>query len=126
LPPLLVMKKPIRIKTNIDSFFRELLDLLVAFKPIKGLRPRELDILAEVMRQNYLYRNLEATSRFNLIFSTSNRKEMVKKIGISEGVLNNDLSILRKHKVISSDNRLVDYLQIVPDKEFELKIIFVL
>jgi len=105
--------KKIPIRTDRDKFFRQFLELLRSLPPINKLRPKELDVLAEVMFQNDRYGDLDENIKWTMVFSTSVRKEMRLKVGISEDSFNNNLSILRKHNILSKDNRLMPLLATV-------------
>ena len=104
----------IPINTNTDKLFRQLVELLSRFPPLNKLRPRELDVLAELIRYNYIHRKLEPEVRQVVIFSTKTRKEICTNINMNEDTLNNNLSILRRNNVLTKDNKLPEYLNIVP------------
>lgn len=117
--------KTIQIKTTHDKFYRQLLELLRNIPPINKLRPKELEVLAEIMRQHYKYREHDAALRNTIIFSTTCRKEMRDNVGINEDSFNNNLSTLRKYKILSKDNILNAFFDnIVFDGKFELNFIF--
>jgi hypothetical protein len=116
------MKIP--IKTDIGKFFRQLVGLLSSIKPINDLRPREQDVLAEIMNQNYRLKDIKHELRHVVIFSTENRRTMCSNLGISEDTLNNNLSILRKVGVITKDNKLIPILNILPSEEYTLMFTF--
>ena len=114
----------IPVNTTPIKFFRQLLGLLVNFPPIKGLRPRELDILAEILSYNYELKDIPNDIRSVVIFSTENRKKMCGTLGISEDTLNNNLSILRKSGVITKDNKIVNFLNIIPEDIYKFSVTF--
>lgn len=116
------MKIPIKVSR--DKFYKVLLTLMNKFPPLRGMREREIDFLAEIMYQNYLYRNLDISKRYILIFSTENRKEMQKRLVTNEGVMNDNFSKLRKRGIITQDNKLIPFLNIIPDSNYELTITF--
>ncbi len=116
--------KYIPIKTTKEKFYRQILEVLKSVPPINKLRPKELDTLAEIMRQNDKYSSMGAV-KYTIIFSTEIRKEMYTNIGIKEASFNNNLSILRKYKVINSDNRLNPFFEtIIFTGEFKLAFTF--
>ncbi len=82
-----------------DSFYSEILKLLSSIPPLNKLRPKEVKLLSEIMRQNDSHRNLDKVTRKIVIFSTENRIGLCEKLGCSSDALNNNLSILRKHKL---------------------------
>ncbi len=105
-------------------FFRVLLTLMNKFPPIKGLTTREIEILAEVMYQNYKYKDVDIKKRHFLMFSTDNRIEMQNRLEISEGSLNDYFSRLRKKGILSKSNQMLPFLNIIPNKNYELNIKF--
>lgn len=117
------MKIP--LKVNIVVFYKVLLTLMNKFPPVRGLRPKEIDILAEIMYQNYENRNIKDFDKRQIfIFSTKNRQAIVQNLGITAGTFNNYLKLLKKKKVITSDNKLLPFLNIIPEKEYELNFKF--
>ena len=114
----------IPIDTTPEKFFRQLIGLLSNFPPIKGLRPRELDVLAEILKQNYRLRDISQEVRSIVTFSTENRKVMCNNLGISEDTMNNNLSILRKNEVLTKDNKIVKFLDIIPKDLYRVSITF--
>jgi len=109
--------KQIPIKTNEDKFFRQFLELIRSIPPVSKLRPKELDVLAEIMFQNDKYSDLEDNIRRKMVFDTKTRKEMMLKVGITADSFNNNLSILRKHKLLTKENTLVPFLDTVRYKD---------
>jgi len=117
--------KKIPIKTNSRKFYRQFLELIKSLPPIDKLRPKELDVLSEVMYENGNMSEYKDSDRYTLIFSTKKRKQMRELIGISEDSYNNNLSILRKHGLITKDNKLNKFLSTVVFKDnFSLEFIF--
>jgi len=114
----------IPIKTNLDGFFVVLLKLMDKFPPIKGLTAKEIEVVGEVLYQNYKYRNVDIKKRHFLIFSTDNRIEMKTRLGITEGSLNDYFSRLRRKGILSKHNQMLPFLNIIPDKNYELNIKF--
>ena len=117
--------KKIPIKTNKDKFFRQFLELIRSIPPVNKLRPKELDVLAEIMYQNNKYGDLESNIRNKMVFDTGTRKEMMAKVGITQDSFNNNLSILRKHKLLTKDNKLISFLDTVTyDNGYKLEFNF--
>lgn len=114
----------VTITTDIDKFYRQLLDLLDSFEPIRGLRNRELDVLAQIMKKNYIYREVPEDIRTTVIFSKKIRDEIEVELGISEDVLNNNLSVLRKRGILSKENQLIKFLNIFPGDTFDFTLSF--
>lgn len=105
--------KIISIPTNGKRFYRQFLEVLRSVPPISKLRPKELDVLAEIMYQNDKYKDLDIDVRYTMIFSTKIRIEMRDNVKIGEDSFNNNLSILRKLKILSKGNQLNSFLDTV-------------
>ena len=117
------MKIPVLSK--IDKFYEQLVQLMSSFAPIKSLGPREKQILVDLLIQNYNLKDLPENSRFILIFSTENRKDMSERLGITLDNLYQHFALLRKKGVLTSDNKIPPFLsRIIPKDEFEFTIIF--
>ena len=117
--------KTIAIKTNKDKFYRQFLELLRSIPPINKLRPKELDVLAEIIRQENLLKDYPEEHRQSIIFSISSRKDMRELIGISADSFNNNISMLKKYKILDSENRLNKFFKNINfDSKFELNFIF--
>lgn len=111
----------ITIKTSEEKFFRQFLELVKGFPPLNLLRPKELDVLAEIMFQNNKYKDLDKNVKNKVIFNTDTRKEMRTNLNMSEEGFNNNLSILRKHKVLDKQNNLISFLSnTIYTKDFKL------
>lgn len=117
--------KKIPIKTNNNKFYRQFLELIKSLPPIDRLRPKELDVLAHIMYENGQMQSMDESDRYTIIFSTKKRKSIREDIGISEDSYNNNLSILRKHGLITKENQLNKFLStVVFDGNFSLEFIF--
>lgn len=113
-----------KINRKIDKsiFYREILELLRSLPPLNKLRPKEIDLLSEIIRQNDFYRSFDKQIRKTIIFSTDNRRDICDKLKCSSDALNNNLSILRKHKLLSSNNEILPILDINSDKGFSFEL----
>jgi len=105
-----------------DTFYSEILKMLSSINPLSKLRPKELDLLAELMRQNDANRDLDKLKRRIYIFSTENRKNIKEILNCSADALNNNMSILRKHKLLNSNNELLPILDVDSTKGFEFNL----
>jgi len=84
-----------------------------------------MDVLAEIMYQHAQLGNVSIEDRYDILFSTRKRKEMRELIGISEESFNNNLSILRKYRLVTKENRLNKSLEsVIFDKRFSLEFLF--
>lgn len=117
--------KTIPIKTTKDRFFRQVLEILSSVPPIKKLRPKEMDVLAELMYQFDLYKDYPEQHKKIVIYSTENRKLMRDKIGIGPDSFNNNISILRKHKILTADDSIHPFFtDILFNGEFKIGFLF--
>lgn len=117
--------KTIPIKTNNDKFYRQFLEVLRSVPPISKLRPKELDVLSELLRQHNLLKDYPEEHRNSIVLSMESKKEIREKIGISADSFNNNMSMLRKYKILDSDNRLNKFFNGIDfNGKFELNFIF--
>ena len=115
----------IPIKTTEEKFYRQLLELLRCIPPFNKLRPKELDVLGEILHQNNRYKNIPSKQRTIVVFSTDTRKEMRTNLDMTVDIFNNNLSGLRKHKILGEDNRLIKFLETLYfDTEYSLEFNF--
>lgn len=105
-----------------EIFYSEVLKLLSSINPLNKLRPKELELLAELMRQNDTNRDLDKDKRRIYIFSTENRRNIKEILNCSADALNNNMSILRKHKLLNSNNELLSILDVDSAKGFEFNL----
>src|SRR5690606_1628251 len=120
------MKRVIPIRTNRDKFFRQVLELLRSLPPINKLRPRERELLSKLMAYSDEFKALDRDSRYDLIFSTRTMRTIADDLDMSEDAFNNDLSILRRHGLMTKDNRFATIIKdLYYDSKFELTYKFV-
>lgn len=100
----------IPIKTDKIKFYRQVLEVLRSVPPINKLRPKELDVLAEFIKQKDEHSDL-GIHKYTVIFSTDNRKDIRERCGLSIESFNNILSALRKQNVITKDNKLNPFFE---------------
>lgn len=117
--------KTIPIKTDNDKFYRQFLEVLKSVPPINKLRPKELDVLAEIVRQNNLLKGYPDEHKNSILLSAASKKEIMDKVGIGADSLNNNLSMLRKYNILSKENRLNKFFNGIDfNGKFELNFIF--
>ena len=111
----------VQIKSTEKEFFRQYLELLRTVSPLNNLRNRELDLLGEIMYQRYKYKALAIDGALDqFIFSVSMRRKMRDNINMTEATYNNNLSIIKKHGIISNEFKLMKALDLDPGKEFNI------
>lgn len=117
--------KTIPIKTDNDKFYRQFLEVLKSVPPINKLRPKELDVLAEIIRQNNLLKGYPDEHKNSILLSSASKKEIMDNVGIGADSLNNNLSMLRKYNILSKENRLNKFFNGIDfNGKFELNFIF--
>lgn len=114
------MNKVIPIKTNIERFFIQYLDIL---SPITRIQGKEAEVLAELMYQNYLKSHIPEEDRFKLIFSPIMRSSMINRLDTSGPIFRNAITKLRKLGAII-DNRLHPAYVLLLDKEMNINFKF--
>ena len=107
------MKIP--LKVSINNFYNTLLILMRKFPYIRDLRPKEMEVLAEIMLQNYNNRSIkDFNKRQIVIFSTEGRELMRNNLRLKAVQFNNYIKVLKQKNVLTKDNRLVPFFDIVP------------
>ena len=113
--------KKIKIPTDKEKFYRQVLSLLGSMAPVKHLRPKELEVLSMIMYYNNEYRHLDEDARMVLIFSTQMRKAIREELNQSEDSFNNNVSRLRKLGILSSDSKLHPFFSsILFSRDYEI------
>lgn len=109
------------IKTNRRSFYRQYLELIRTVAPLNNLRSRELDLLAEILHQRWKYKHFDEDGALEaFIFSTNMRKKMQKNVEMSEATFNNNLSFIKKQKIINDDFTLIKAFNVLHESDFSL------
>lgn len=119
------MEKEIKIPTNRKKFFRQYIEVL---KPICDVRDREADVLASLLYQSYLRKDINnLKDRFKLVFDYDTKIKIQEELNMTTAVLRNCISQLRKKGIIGKDNVILPQYLINPDDEiFSLKYNFIL
>lgn len=117
--------KSIPIPVDKDNFYRRFLEVIKSIPPINKLRPKELAVLAEIMKLNSELRYLDINNRYIIINSTENRRKIRETLVMPEASFNNNISILKGHKILTKDNRLNPFFEnIAYEDGFKLGFIF--
>ena len=93
---------PLTIPVNHDNYYRSMLDILKAVEPFSKMRERELDVLSEIMRYNYEYKDIPREDRMIIIFNYNTRARIANNLGISKEVLYNVMKALRDKGFITT------------------------
>ena len=111
----------LNINTTQLKVYRQVLEIIRSIPPLNTLRNRELDVLAIFMYYNAKYKSIDADLRWRVINDAETKKEMQQRLGMSEDVLNNNISLLRKAGLIDkATGRISNSLQIIVDGKFEI------
>lgn len=78
-------------------FFDIYIDILNIIERFNFTKTQKI-IYTELLYQNYLYRDMDESTRHTMILSTPNRKEIIKQLDLDMGTFNNTLSMLRSLK----------------------------
>jgi len=110
------MNKIIPIKTNIETFFLQYLNIL---SPITRINGKEAEVLAELMYQNHVKNHIPEEDRFKLIFGSTMRAMMIQRLETSGPIFRNAITKLRKQGAII-DNKLHPSFLLTINKEMEV------
>jgi len=100
----------LQIKTTPDKYFRQLIEVFSFMEPYKQMASRERDILAKILYYNWSLRSLPTRERHSRILSSEYKEKIRMELDISKPNLENYLSKLRIHGVLT-------YSSIVPKYE---------
>lgn len=112
------------IDTVKGKVYRQYLEAAKVFPPFNELRPKELDVLAELYLYNDKYQNVELTDRWKLIMHYDTKMQIKDKLGLSDANFNNILSSLKKRKLLIEKKIPNNYLFTIEGKEFDFTIKF--
>jgi hypothetical protein len=110
-------RRIVTIPCNKINFYRYYVELL---NPIVKLRKRELDVWAQLLLYNNEYRQLKEEIRFKIVFDYETKAKIAKDLKISMDVLNNNLSELRKKKIVVDNKIPVGYQVYMEDNQYNL------
>lgn len=91
----------IPVTINSREGYLDLLKLLSSVPPFNTLRPRETEILAELMYFGNKYGSIDKDVRDIMTFDYTTRAQIMEKYGITTAGLNNNLTSLRKKGFIT-------------------------
>jgi peroxiredoxin len=106
----------INVETTEDKYFRQALELLKPLPPFNKLRPKVLDILAQLLYFNNKYKHIEKVIRFKILFDYETKVLMRNNVNMDEASFNNILSELRRVNIIDKKGLVSDF-GIDPDKD---------
>lgn len=116
------MKKEFKINRGEREVFRSYVELIRPF--LKGLRPREADVFAEILYRYYLKRNIaNQRDRMALVLNSDSRDEMVEQLQMTHPIFRNAISSLRKKGILKEGN-VIPEVYIVDLSSGELDLTF--
>lgn len=119
------MEKEIKIPTDRKKFFRQYVEIL---KPVCKLRDREADVLAALLYQSYIRRDINnLIERFKLVFDYDTKITILDDIKMDMAQFRNCLTELRKKQIIGKANVIGPGFLVNPpdDNIFSVKYSFV-
>ena len=94
------MELKLPIPVTKEGKFLVILQLLSAIPPFSKLRPRELEVFAELLKINEKYKDLPEKERNKLIFDYDTKQEIADKCNIRMNNIYNILQGLKKKGLI--------------------------
>ena len=113
-------KKVIRLKSsgNLSKGYRMYVELILPL--LNNTRKRSADVFSQLLYFNYLKREIKSDEdRFDIIFSTKYKNMIKENLNISDAVLQNCLTELRKNKLIV-DNKISNNYMVYPNSNDEI------
>jgi hypothetical protein len=109
----------IRVKYTEKDYFHKLLLIIYNIPPFTRLRPRELELYANLLSVNHKYRNIPFKERNKVIFSNEEKIIIATKMGIKLTNLYNMICKLRNIGIIGNEALLAKYtLPLTPSVTF--------
>jgi hypothetical protein len=120
------MKKEIKIPATTENFFRMWLETFKLFKPFSSLRPKEMDVLAELLKQNHLLSNIPDEHRWKIVFDYDVKLKIKENLGnMRDESFQNILTSLRKKGFIIN-NRVPENYCIYPNEVNTLSYVYII
>jgi hypothetical protein len=90
----------LKVQVNDNNYFSILLSLLKDVHPFSELRKRELEVLAEILKYNELYKGIPKEDRMKVLFNYETRLKIADNLGITRETLYNLMKTLRDKGVL--------------------------
>ena len=114
------------IKYGGEDFFVKYLEIL---SPLLKLTRKERLILSEIMKEDYLRRDLNLKDRYRIILSYEGRVDICNSLDINPQSFRNALGVFRREGYLTRDKNniesLAPYLRVDPDKFSQITFNFV-
>lgn len=105
------MKKRVLIQSSVEGFYKKVLLVMKCGEPIKSLRPKEMQLLAYIMKRSDELNHLDRVERYSLIFSKEEKAIMMNELDQSLASLNNNISILKNKRLLDKNKMLTPALE---------------
>lgn len=105
----------IAIPVTRSTKFNWIVDTLSVMSPFSELRPKEREVLAELLKLNNELKNIPDNQRNLLLFHADNKKIMAENIGISVDGFYNIIMSLKKKGIITTEG--IDKKYLIPNIE---------
>lgn len=118
--------KQLTIKTTKNKYYRQLLEFLRPIKPFSMMNNKDLDVLGLILTEYMGLRGLKHENRCQLVFSSSVRKKIADRAGMSQAAFNNSISKIRKLGFIKDKIILEEAFvnRMTPSEKLEVKFIW--
>ncbi len=94
----------VKVNTDEDVYFRQLLEILSSLPPIKDLSNREKDILSIILRYNWKYREFPEEEKKKIMFGRLMRDTAAKELSIKPHTVRTVLGSLKRKSFIEEDD----------------------
>lgn len=115
------MEKKINLKKPIRIAFRSYIEFMRPF--LNGATSKELDVLSELIYQNYLKSNIpDIKDRFLIILNSSNRRDIENQLRMSSASFRNCLFSLKEKQILNDNYEVRNSLLIYPTKDLKIEL----
>lgn len=115
------MEKKINLKKPIRTAFRTYIEFMRPF--LNGATSKELDVLSELIYQNYLKKDIpNIKDRFLIILNSTNRREIETILKTSPASFRNCLFSLKEKQILNENYEVRNSLLIYPTKDLKIEL----
>ncbi len=100
--------------------FKQYLNFINPLVGSKKLCPMEINVLADFIYLDNLYKDIPKEVRNTILFSKETRKKIITHLGTSKDALNNVISSLYKKGYLSKDGKLLAHILINKNNEIRI------
>lgn len=115
------MEKKINFKRPIRIAFRSYIEFMRPF--LNGATSKELDVLSELIYQNFLKKDIpDIKDRFTIILNSSNRRTIEEQLSMSSASFRNALFSLKEKKLLNDSYEVRNSLLMYPTKSLNIEL----